>query len=80
MVATIKYHTASLGMTNVTFEEVTDPRKKGKILCKEGAKRRIKELGLIVAYCDKNGTIWDTPDKQFLSAFEGVGDEIEEIK
>lgn len=79
MTAIIKYYTTSLGMVNATFEEVSDPRKKGKTLTKEEAKARIKELGLVKVYRDENGVIWDTPDKEFLTAFEGVGDEIEEI-
>ena len=79
MVAIIKYYTTSLGMVNATFEEVSDPRKKGKILTKDEAKARIKELGLVKVYRDENGVIWDTPDKEFLTAFEGIGDEIEEI-
>jgi hypothetical protein len=79
MVAIIKYYTNSLGMVNATFEEVSDPRKKGKILSKDEAKARIKELGLVKVYRDENGVIWDTPDKEFLTAFEGIGDEIEEI-
>ena len=68
-----------MGRVNVTFEEVADPRKKGKILSKDEAKARIKELGLVKVYRDENGVIWDTPDKEFLTAFEGMGDEIKEI-
>lgn len=79
MSAIIKYYTYSLGMVNATFEEVTDPRKKGKVLSKDEAKNRIKELGLVKVYRNKNGVIWDTPNKEFLTAFEGIGDEIEEI-
>lgn len=80
MTAIIKYYTTSLGMVNATFEEVSNPRKKGKILTKDEAKARIKELGLVKVYRDENGVIWDTPDKAFLTAFEGIGNEIEEIK
>ena len=79
MTAIIKYYTTSLGMVNATFEEVSDPRKKGKTLTKDEAKARIKELGLVKVYRDENGVIWDTPDKAFLTAFEGMGDEIKEI-
>lgn len=79
MTAIIKYYTTSLGMVNSTFEEVYDPRKKGKLLTKDEAKARIKELGLVKVYRDENGVIWDTPDKEFLTAFEGMGDEIKEI-
>lgn len=79
MAAIIKYYTSSIGMANATFEEVSDPRKKGKILTKDEAKARIKELGLVKVYRDENGVIWDTPDKEFLTAFEGMGDEIKEI-
>lgn len=79
MTAIIKYYTTSLGMVNPTFEEVSDPRKKGKILTKDEAKTRIKELGLVKVYRDENGVIWDTPDKEFLTAFEGIGNEIKEI-
>lgn len=79
MTAIIKYYTYSLGMVNATFEEVTDPRKKGKILSKDEAKAKIKELGLVKVCRNKNGVIWDTPNKEFLTAFEGIGDEIEEI-
>lgn len=79
MTAIIKYYTYSLEMANATFEEVIDPRKKGKILTKDEAKARIKELGLVKVYRDENGVIWDTPDKEFLTAFEGMGDEIKEI-
>lgn len=68
-----------MGRVNVTFEEVSDPRKKGKILSKDEAKARIKELGLVKVYRDENGVIWDTPDKEFLTAFKGMGDEIKEI-
>lgn len=78
MTAIIKYYTTSLGMVNATFEEVSDPRKKGKILSKDEAKARIKELGLVKVHSDENGIIWDTPDKDFLTAFKGIGDEIEE--
>ena len=80
MTAIIKYYTTSLGMVNATFEEVSDPRKKGKILSKDEAKARIKKLGLAKVYRDENGIIWDTPNHEFLTAFEGIGDEIEEIK
>ena len=66
-------------MVNPTFEEVSDPRKRGKILSKDEAKARIKELGLVKVCHDENGVIWDTPNKEFLTAFEGIGDEIEEI-
>lgn len=79
MTAIIKYYTTSLGMVNPTFEEVSDPRKKGKILSKDEAKARIKELGLVKVCSNENGVIWDTPNKEFLTAFEGIGDEIEEI-
>lgn len=79
MAIIIKYYTTSLGMVNSTFEEVYDPRKKGKLLTKDEAKARIKELGLVKVYRDENGVIWDTPDKEFLTAFEGMGDEIKEI-
>lgn len=79
MTAIIKYYTTSLGMVNATFEEVSDPRKKGKILSKDEAKARIKELGLVKVYRDENGVIWDTPKKEFFAEFEGMGDEIKEI-
>lgn len=75
----IKYYTDFMGMVNPTYEAVEDPRKKGKIITKEEAKDFIKKLGLIVAHRDENGIIWDTPDKKFLTEFEGVGDEIKEI-
>lgn len=79
MSAIIKYYTTSMGRVNVTFEEVTDPRKRGKILTKEEAKRRVEALGLVKVYSDENGVIWDTPNKDFLNAFEGLGSEIKEI-
>ena len=79
MSAIIKYYTSSIGMVNPTFEEVSDPRKRGKILSKDEAKARIKELGLVNVCHDENCVIWDTPNKEFLTAFEGIGDEIEEI-
>lgn len=79
MTAIIKYYTTSLGMVNATFEEVSDPRKKGKILSKDEAKARIKELGLVKVYRDENGVIWDTPDKEFFTKFEGKGNEIREM-
>lgn len=79
MVAIIKYYTNSLGMVNSTFEEVSDPRKKGKILSKDEAKARIKELGLVKVCHDESGVIWDTSDKAFFTEFEGMGDEIKEI-
>lgn len=77
--AIIKYYTTSLGMVNATFEEVSDPRKKGKILSKDEAKARIKELGLVKVYRDENGVIWDKPEMDFFNAFKGVGNEIKEI-
>lgn len=79
MSAIIKYYTTSMGRVNVTFEEVTDPRKRGKILTKEEAKRRVEALGLVRVYRDENGVIWDTPDKAFFTEFEGMSDEIKEI-
>lgn len=79
MTAIIKYYTTSLGIVNVTFEEVSDPRKKGKILTKDEAKARIKELGLVKVCRNENGVIWDTPDKAFLTAFEGMGNEVKEM-
>lgn len=79
MTAIIKYYTTSLGMVNATFEEVSDPRKKGKILTKEDAKERIRELGLVKVYSDENGVIWDTPNKEFLAIYEGIGKEIKGI-
>lgn len=77
--AIIKYYTTSLGMVNATFEEVSDPHKKGKILSNDEAKARIKELGLVKAYQDENGIIWDTPEMDFFNSFKGVGNEIKEI-
>ena len=77
--AIIKYYTTSIDMVNVTYEEIIDPRKKGKILTKEDAKEKIAELGLVKAYQDENGIIWDTPEMDFFNAFKGVGNEIKEI-
>lgn len=79
MAAIIKYYIKSIGMVNVAFEEVVDPRKKGKILSKEDAKERIRELGLVKVYSDENGVIWDTPNKEFLATYEGIGKDIKEI-
>ena len=72
MAAIIKYYITSLGMVNVAFEEVTDPRKKGKILSKDEAKERIKELGLVKTHSDESGIVWDTPNKGFYEKFKEI--------
>lgn len=77
--AIIKYYTSFLEMRNVTYEEVEDPRKMGKKLQKDEARRRIKELGLIMVYNDEDGAIWDTPDREFYEEFKGIGKEIKEM-
>ena len=75
----IKYYTSSIGMINPTYELVDDPRKKGKGISKEEARDIIRKNGLIVAYSDESGVIWDTPDKSFLETYRGVGKEIKEL-
>ena len=77
--AVIKYFTTFLGMTNATFEVVAHPKKLGKIVSKDEAKRIIKEEGLVVAYNDDNGVLWDTPDREFYEEFKGIGKEIKEM-
>ena len=66
-------------MTNPTYEVVYDPRKKGKIVSKDEAKRIISKEGLILAYSDENGTIWDTPDKWLYETYKVVKKEIIDI-
>lgn len=75
----IKYFTTFLGMTNATFELVTNPKKMGKIISKDEAKKIIKANGLIVTYRDDNGIIWDSPSLDFYEEFKGIGKAIKEI-
>lgn len=65
--AIIKYKETFIRMTNVVYEEVDDPNKKGRTLSKDEAKKRIKELGLVKVYSGDEGIIWDTPEK-----FKGI--------
>jgi hypothetical protein len=76
----IKYFTTFFGMTNATYEVVTHPNRVGKIISKEDARRIIKREGLIVAYHDDNGIIWDTKDQKFYKEFKGTGKDIRETK
>lgn len=66
-------------MNNVTYEKVTDPRKRGKIIEKEEAERLIKKEGLVVVCKNEWGVIWDTPDEQFYKTYQGVGKDIPEL-
>lgn len=72
MVAIIKYRETFRGMTNVAYEEICDPNKKGKRLSKDEAKKRIKELGLVKTHSDESGIIWDTPNKEFYEKFKEI--------
>lgn len=75
----VKYYTNALGMVNIVFEEITDPRKRGKVLTKENARERIEELGLVKVHKDESGVIWDTPNKEFYNSFKGMSNEIKEF-
>ena len=75
----IKYYTEFLGIVNPTYEKVKDPRKFGKIIEKDEAKKIIKENRLVVAYKDDSGIIWDTIDGEFYKKFKGVGNEIKDF-
>lgn len=75
----IKYYTEFLGIVNPTYEKVKDPRKFGKIIEKDEAKKIIKENHLVVAYKDDSGIIWDTIDGEFYKKFKGVGNEIKDF-
>lgn len=77
--AIIKYNTSFIGTTNATYENVVTPKKLGKIISKEEAKKVIRRDGLIMVYQDENGAIWDTPDKQFYETYKGMAKEIKEI-
>lgn len=52
---------------------VTHPFEMGRVVSKEEAKAFIRENGLVLAYSDENGKIYDTPDKEFLNQFRGYG-------
>lgn len=43
-----------------------------KRIDREEAKRLIRANGLVETFSDKNGKIWDTPDKSFQVRFKGV--------
>lgn len=75
----IKYYTEFLGIVNPTYEKVKDPRKKGKVIDKDEAKRLIKQNGLVVAYRGEDGTIWDTPNGDFYESFKGTSNEIKDF-
>ena len=75
----IKYYTEFLGIVNPTYEKVKDPRKFGKIIEKDEAKKIIKENRLVVAYKDDSGIIWDTIDGEFYKKFKGIGNEIKDF-
>lgn len=75
----IKYYTNFIGRRNPLYEKVDDPRKKGKEISKEEAKRIIREEGLVVAYKDREGTIWDTPDGAFYQEYKGTSKEIKDF-
>lgn len=68
----IKYHIRFCDMTNVTYEEVRNPNCPGRKLTREEAHERIKELGLVKVHHNRWGTIWDTPNQDFLMKYEGV--------
>lgn len=77
--AIIKYYTNFIDMRNSTYEEVEDPRRLGQRIQKDEAKKRIKELGLVMAYADEDGMIWDTPQRDFYETYKGLGKEIKEL-
>ena len=77
--AVIKYYTNFIGRRNPTYEKVDDPRKKGRIISKEDAKEMVQNEGLVIAYSDEDGTIWDTPDKEFYQIYKGLGNEIKDF-
>ena len=68
-----------MGMINVVFEEITNPHKKGRMLSKEEAERRIAKLGLKKVYYSEDGTIWDTEDEPLFKEFQGQGNKIKDI-
>jgi hypothetical protein len=75
----IKYYTEFLGIVNPTYEKVKDPRKFGKIIEKDEAKKIIKANNLVIVHKNEFGTIWDTPDGEFYRKFKGVGNEIKDF-
>jgi hypothetical protein len=77
--AIIKYKETFVGMANVVYEEIETPFKKGKRMTKEEAKTRIKELGLVKVYSDKNGVIWDKEDEPLYQEFHSQGRKIKDI-
>jgi hypothetical protein len=72
----IKYYTTFLNMTNATYEIATTPFKVGKVVTKEEAKRYIRENGLVLAHKDKDGCVWDTPNRDFYQKFQGSAKDI----
>ena len=68
----IKYYTTFLNMTNATYEIAVDPKKTGKVISKDEAKKYIKDNGLILAHKDESGCIWDTTDRAFYEKYKGT--------
>lgn len=47
-------------------------RLRTKHIDRQEALRLIRESGLVLAHEDKNGKVWDTPDKTFQKTYKGV--------
>lgn len=77
--AIIKYKETFIGMTNVTYEEVTIPYKIGRKFSKDEAKKRIREKGMIKVFSCEDGVVWDTPDEPFFREYNRKGIKIEDI-
>ena len=54
------------------YEEVTDPRKNGRILTKDQAMKIIEERELVLVHQNKHGSIWDAPDEPMKQTYEGI--------
>lgn len=61
-------------ITVATVKENYKPvaRLRTKHISREEARRLIRENGLVEVYSDKNGKVWDTPDKIFHSNHKGI--------
>ena len=53
------------------YEEITAPDKAGKILSREEALERIRELGLVMVHKMGYGAIWDLPTEPFYDKYAG---------
>ena len=53
------------------YHILSSPFHRGKEVEKGDAMRFIREHGLVLAYKDADGTIWDTPYRDFLHTYKG---------